>query len=255
MYEFAKQVGYGLRTYNKEAGSSSTSSSTSSGMINIHQLALMLRGMPQGMDHPLAYAANSFQAFTVCLHVIYKYTSWRAYESNEPYYRWSPEIMPDAETTTLEFLEHHIEAVCKPHSENGLHLPPDLKLYAWIQLAVESGYVHECVLKRTTLQSWEDEFNNMGAAPAPLYDGDGLFPPMLSVHPNWVYNTGRVQAPWSDVLQPEGLKPPSHGTDADQDRDSASMPKATPSHGPKRARTDEAQASSSSSSAQPSSST
>ena len=73
MYEFAKQVGYGLRTYNKEAGSSSTSSSTSSGMINIHQLALMLRGMPQGMDHPLAYAVNSFQAFTVCLHVIYKY--------------------------------------------------------------------------------------------------------------------------------------------------------------------------------------
>ena len=66
------------------------------------------------MDHPLAYAVNSFQAFTVCLHVIYKYTSWRAYESNEPYYRWSPKIMPDAETTILEFLEHHIEAVCKP---------------------------------------------------------------------------------------------------------------------------------------------
>ena len=42
MYEFTKQVGYSLRTYNKEAGSSSTSSSTSSGMINIHQLALML---------------------------------------------------------------------------------------------------------------------------------------------------------------------------------------------------------------------
>ena len=118
-------------------------------------------------------------------------------------------------------------------SENGLHLPPDLKLYAWNQLAVESGYVHDCVLKRTALQSWEDEFNNMSAAPVPLYDGDGLFPPKLSVHPNWVYNTGRVQTPWSDVLEPEGLKPPSHGTGADQDRDSASMPKATPSHGPK----------------------
>eukprot|EP00439_Symbiodinium_sp_Y106_P053554 s4109_g7.t1 len=143
MYDFAKQVGYGLRTYNKEAGSSSTSSSTSSAMLNIHQLALMLRGMPQGMDHPLAYALNSFQAFTVCLHAIYKYTSWRAYDTNEPYYWWSAEIMPDAETTTLEFLEHHIEAVCKPQRENGLHLPPDLKLYAWNQLAVESGYVHE----------------------------------------------------------------------------------------------------------------
>ena len=90
----------------------------------------------------------------------------------------------------------------------------------------------------------------MSAAPVPLYDGDGLFPPKLSVHPNWVYNTGRVQTPWSDVLEPEGLKPPSHGTGADQDRDSASMPKAL-SHRPKRARTDKAQASSSSSSAQP----
>ena len=184
MYDFAKQVGYGLRTYNKEAGSSSTSSSTSSAMLNIHQLALMLRGMPQGMDHPLAYALNSFQAFTVCLHAIYKYTSWRAYDTNEPYYWWSAEIMPDAETTTLEFLEHHIEAVCKPQRENGLHLPPDLKLYAWNQLAVESGYVHECILKRTALQSWEDGFNNMGTAPVLCYDGDGLFPPKLSVNPN-----------------------------------------------------------------------
>ena len=63
--------------------------------------------------------------------------------------------MPDAETTTLEFLEHHIEAVCKPQSETGLHLPPDLKLYAWNQLAVESGYVHDCVLK-------EDRITELG---------------------------------------------------------------------------------------------
>ena len=60
--------------------------------------------MPQGMDHPLAYAVNSFQAFTVCLHVIYnKYTSWRAYESNEPYYRWSPKIMPVLRQLSLNF--------------------------------------------------------------------------------------------------------------------------------------------------------
>ena len=100
--------------------------------------------------------------------------------------------MPDAETTTLEFLEHHIEAVCKPQSETGLHLPPDLKLYAWNQLAVESGYVHDCVLKRTALQSWEDEFNNMSAAPVPLYDGDGLFPPKLSVHPNTTQDESKL---------------------------------------------------------------
>ena len=37
MYEFAKQVGYGLRTYNREVG---PSSSSDSGVINIHQLAV-----------------------------------------------------------------------------------------------------------------------------------------------------------------------------------------------------------------------
>ena len=63
MYDFARQVGYGLRTYNREVGSSPSSGNA----INIHQLAVLLKSMPEGMDHPLAYAMNSFQAFTVCL--------------------------------------------------------------------------------------------------------------------------------------------------------------------------------------------
>ena len=61
MYTFAKQVGYGLRTYNSEV----TSSTGSGKPLSIHELALMLKSMPAGLDHPLAYAVNSFQAFTV----------------------------------------------------------------------------------------------------------------------------------------------------------------------------------------------
>ena len=56
MYDFARQVGYGLRTYNREVGSSPSSGNA----INIHQLAVLLKSMPEGMDHPLAYAMNSF---------------------------------------------------------------------------------------------------------------------------------------------------------------------------------------------------
>ena len=43
MYDFAKQV-----TYNREVGSSPNSGNA----INIHQLAVLLKSMPEGMDHP-----------------------------------------------------------------------------------------------------------------------------------------------------------------------------------------------------------
>ena len=205
MYDFAKQVGYGLRTYNREVGSSSNSGNA----INIHQLALLLQSMPEGMDHPLAYAMNSSQAFTVCLHVIHSYTSWREDGTDVPYYRWTNKIIPESDTNTLGYLEFHIEAVCKPQQENGLQLPPFIKQHAWNQLAVESGYVHECE-KKAAVQSWEEEFATMGA-PDPLFDGDGRFPPKLQGHPNWVYDAGRVATPWASNLEPEGLRPPNHG--------------------------------------------
>eukprot|EP00439_Symbiodinium_sp_Y106_P059503 s1162_g8.t1 len=195
MYDFARQVGYGLRTYNKEIGSSSNPGNA----INIHQSAVMLKSMPEGMDHPLAYAVNSFQAFTVCLHVIHSYTSWREYGTEVPYYQWTNRIVPETDMNSLTYLEFHLEAVCKPQRQNGLQLPPSIKQHAWNQLAVESGFVHECVRKKGAVQSWEDEFATMDA-PHPLFDGDGQFPPKLQGHPNWVYDTGRVAAPWASNL-------------------------------------------------------
>ena len=89
MYTFAKQVGYGLRTYNKDA----ISPIGSGKHLNIHEVALMLRNMPKGMEHPLAYAVNSFQAFTVCFHVIYSYVFWRDYYTAEPYHKWSNNVV------------------------------------------------------------------------------------------------------------------------------------------------------------------
>ena len=115
MYTCAKQVGYGLRTYNKEI----TSTTGSGGPLNIHELALMLRSMPAGMDHLLAYALISFQAFTVGVHVIHSYVSWRDYITRDPYYKWSNDIIQELEVTTLAFLEHHLEAILKPQREGG----------------------------------------------------------------------------------------------------------------------------------------
>ena len=139
---------------------------------------------------------------------------------------------------TLTYLEFHLEAVCKPQRQNGLQLPPSIEQHAWNQLAVESGFVHECVRKKDAVQSWEDEFATMDA-PHPLFDGDGQFPPKLQEHTNWVYGTGRVATPWASNLEPEGLRPAYQGMTPEQGRDTASMPKATPAHRPKRARTDE----------------
>ena len=99
-----------MRTYNKEI----TSTTGPGGPLNIHELALMLRSMPAGMDHPLAYALNSFQAFTVCIHVIHSYVLWRDYITRDPYYKWSSDLIPELEVTTLAFLERHLEAILKP---------------------------------------------------------------------------------------------------------------------------------------------
>ena len=105
MYDFAKQVGYGLRTYNREVN---PSSSTDSGVINIHQLTMILKRMPTSMDHPLGLALNSLQAFAICLHVIHTYMSWREYGCERPYYRWTEEVVPGTDINTLSYLEFHM---------------------------------------------------------------------------------------------------------------------------------------------------
>ena len=75
--------------------------------------------------------------------------------------------------------------------------------------------------------------------------------PKLQRHPNWVYDTGRVATHWASSLEPEGLRPPSQGMTPGHERAPTSMPKATPSHGPNRARTDESRSMSASSSSRP----
>ena len=175
-------------------------------MINIHQLAMTMKRMPESMDHPLGFALNSLQAFAICLHVIHSYTSWREYETERPYYRWTENIVSGTDINTLSYLEHHTNAVCELYTQNGLQLPPAFKQHAWNQMGVESGYVADCVRKRDALQCWEQEFTMMDPPP-PLVDGDVRFPPKLQAHPNWVYETGRVATPWASNLEPEGLRP------------------------------------------------
>ena len=181
MYDFAKQIGYGLRTYNREVA---PSSSIDSSVINIHQLAMMLKRMPTSRDHPLGFALNFPSSFAICPHVIHSYTSWREYETERPYYRWTEEVVPGTDTNTLTYLEFHMDAVCELYSQNGLQLPAAFRQQAWNQLGVESGYVADCVRKRDALQCWEEEFATMDAPP-PLFDGDNRFPPKLQAHPKW----------------------------------------------------------------------
>ena len=234
MYTFARQVDSGLHTYYKDA----TSPPGSDKQLNIHEIALMLRSMPKGMDHPLAYAVNCFQAFTVCLHVIYS-----------DYYTADNVVVLEFETTVQAFLEHHVDAVMKLQREGGFQLPLPFRQHAWNQLAVVSGYTYDCMKKKTAISNWEEEFKNM-TTPSPLLDDDGLFPPKLQGHPKWDYDTGRVATPWASDLEAD-LRPPNQGMTPEHERASTSMPKATPSRGPKRARTDESRSTSASSSSRP----
>ena len=161
MYTFARQVDSGLHTYNKDA----TSPPGSDKQLNIHEIALMLRSMPKGMDHPLAYAVNCFQAFTVCLHVIYS-----------DYYTADNVVVLEFETTVQAFLEHHVDAVMKLQREGGFQLPLPFRQHAWNQLAVVSGYTYDCMKKKTAISNWEEEFKNM-TTPSPLLDDHPYFLP------------------------------------------------------------------------------
>ena len=116
--------------------------------------------------------------------MIHSYTSWREYETERPYYRWTEEVVPGTDTNTLTYLKLHMDAVCELYSQNGLQLPAAFRQQAWNQLGVESGYVADCVRKRDALQCWEEEFATMDAPP-PLFDGDNRFPPKLQAHPKW----------------------------------------------------------------------
>ena len=67
--------------------------------------------------------------------------------------------VPGTDVNTLNYLEFHMDAVCEPQSQNnGLQLPPAFRQHVWNQLAVESGYVADCVKKRDAVQCWEAEF-------------------------------------------------------------------------------------------------
>ena len=94
-------------------------------------------------------------------------------------------VVSGTDINTLHYLEFHMDAVCKLQSQNGLQLPSAFRQHAWNQLAVEPGYVADCVRKRDAVQCWEAEFATMDAPP-PLFAGDGRFPPKLQAHPNWV---------------------------------------------------------------------
>ena len=56
------------------------SGSTSAGM-NVHDLAILLKRIPDEADYPLVFAANSLQAFNVCGFVLSSYLKWVDYQT------------------------------------------------------------------------------------------------------------------------------------------------------------------------------
>ncbi|CAE7948322.1 unnamed protein product [Symbiodinium sp. KB8] len=234
MMQFAKEVGYGLRTHNSAL---TTSGDTSEGM-NVHDLALLLRRIPDDADYPLAFAANSLQAFNVCAYVLSSYLNWTD-SAGTPMYQWTSNVIRDHGVTTQVYITRELENVFKDQRNNGFQLPESFASSAWNQSRIDNGFVDACLDRRSIINSWEVEFGNMHP-PQPLHAGDGLFPPSLSQHPQWAIFTGRISAPWTTRQHvPEGIAPASgssQGTPAGQD------------HGTKRARTDATPSSASSSS-------
>ena len=235
MITFAKEVGYGLRTHNRDMA---VSGSTSTGM-NVHDLAILLKRIPDEADYPLVFAANSLQAFNVCGFVLSSYLKWVDYQTGESNYQWTNNIQRDHNVTAQEYIKCQLENVLKDQRDNGLQLPESFFSSAWNQLRIEGGYVDSSLERKTVIEAWETEFQEM-QKPEPLIVGDGKFPPSLSQHPQWAIDTGRVAAPWTNRRpEPEGIAPASsssqdvppevdHGTKRPRTASSSSTPPPAP---------------------------
>ena len=118
------------------------------------------------------------------------------------------------------------------------------------------GYSSECAKKRNAAKQWQDTIDdilreNPNARPDALVSGDNCYPPNLGQHPPCPYSSGRVVVEPQRTTQtsriPQGPLHPAADMSSDvwggnpwgSDAIPVEpMPKATPSHGPKRARTD-----------------
>ena len=62
--------------------------------LNVHDLAILLRTIPTGLEHPLAFAMNSFQTLSVTLHVLHTYVNYKD-AHGVPMYPWSDVRRPE----------------------------------------------------------------------------------------------------------------------------------------------------------------
>ena len=140
---FARQVGYGVRTHNLDIRARRFLYKGNPPPIinNVHDVAALLRTLPPGIEHPLAFAMNSLQAFSVALHVLHRYVNYKDYEGTS-LYQWSTFERPEYGMTVHDYLSVHIEKVGVQQNQGGLQLPTSFRNYAWNQLAVESGHTH-----------------------------------------------------------------------------------------------------------------
>ncbi|CAE7510769.1 unnamed protein product, partial [Symbiodinium sp. CCMP2456] len=144
----------------------------SSAPMNIHDLALLLRRIPENADYPLVFAANSLQAFNVCGYVLYSYVNWGDRQAGEVLYPWTNNILREHGVTVQQYIVDQLENVLKDQRSNGLQLPESFFSCAWNQLRIEGGYADASLERIAVIESWETEFQAI-EAPEPLVVGDG----------------------------------------------------------------------------------
>ena len=136
MHDFARQVGYALRTYNKEVGSSSSSSS---GDVQEHAFK---HGPSIGL---CAERTSSLCDLSPRDPQLHSYTSWREYGTEVPYYHWTNE-MPCANLNNrrdFSFLLHS-------GNTRGISWPLNLDM-----LPIVSESRTRCKAGRTSSQTWK----------------------------------------------------------------------------------------------------
>ena len=259
--EFAKCVGYGLRTHNSDLEIIYQRNGLEGerprflDMFDVVGIACNPPG--SDLEEPLCFASFYFQAYAGAIDLMRRYLAYSEDSLVKNTFHWSSVLRPDLGMTAKEFIRNAVAKFHEPQSLGGLQLIQDCIPSVWNQLYVEQGFSSECAKKRDAAKQWRTIIDDITLRrpeerPKALMPGDDLYPPSLSAHPTWAYNSGRaVVEPQPRAPAPHVHRAPMHpghvplsevwsgnpwgSNDVDE---MGTTQRATPPHGPKRARTD-----------------
>ena len=182
--EFAKCVGYGLRTHNSDLEIIYQRNGLQGerpkflDMFDVVGVACNPPG--SDLEEPLSFAIFYFQAYAGAIDMMRRYLIYSEDRLVKSTFHWSNVLRPDLGMTAKEFIKNVVATFHEPQSLGGLQLIQDCIPLTWNQLSVEQGFSSECAKKRDAAKQRRTIIDDITLKrpedrPKALMPGDGLY--------------------------------------------------------------------------------